>query len=149
MSEKRTAIIYVSTHHGCTKKVAEAIAAQDQVDLIDIVDQKDADISCYDRIGIAAGIAFGKYYPQMLTYLEKHMPDNKEVFFLHTAGDPKEKHNTAAKAITDQHNCKYLGTFYCKGFDTFGPFKLVGGINKNHPDQEDLANAVAFYQGLK
>ena len=25
-----------------------------------------------------------------------------------------------------------------KGYDTFGPFKLVGGIAKNHPDEKDL-----------
>lgn len=34
------------------------------------------------------------------------------------------------------------------GYDTFGPFKLVGGIAKGHPDDKDLADAVAFYKGI-
>ena len=42
-----------------------------------------------------------------------------------------------------------LGEFGCKGYDTFGPFKLVGGIAKGHPDQKDLAAARAFYRRLR
>ena len=43
---------------------------------------------------------------------------------------------------------KVIGKFGCKGYDTFGPFKLVGGIAKGHPDEEDIKNAVAFVKGL-
>ena len=42
-----------------------------------------------------------------------------------------------------------LGAFSCKGYDTFGPFKLVGGIAKGHPDERDLENARAFYRQLR
>ena len=33
--------------------------------------------------------------------------------------------------------------------DTFGPFKLVGGIAKGHPDDKDIQNAVEFVKDLK
>ena len=33
-------------------------------------------------------------------------------------------------------------------YDTFGPFKLVGGIAKGHPDEEDIKNTVEFVKGL-
>ena len=36
----------------------------------------------------------------------------------------------------------WLEKFGCKGYDTFGPFKLVGGIAKDHPNEEDMKNAV-------
>ena len=52
------------------------------------------------------------------------------------------------KKIAEEKNCRCLGVFYCKGFDTFGPFKLVGGINKNRPNTEDMEQAVPFYRGL-
>lgn len=41
-----------------------------------------------------------------------------------------------------------MGRFSCKGFDTFGPFKLIGGVAKGHPDDRDLAAAVEFYKKL-
>ena len=43
---------------------------------------------------------------------------------------------------------KIAGKFSCKGYDTFGPFKLVGGIAKGHPNDKDLADAVTFYKGI-
>ena len=41
-----------------------------------------------------------------------------------------------------------VGRVSCKGFDTFGPFKLIGGVSKGHPDGKDLAVAAEFYNGL-
>lgn len=39
-------------------------------------------------------------------------------------------------------------TFCCKGYDTFGPFKLIGGIAKGHPSAKDLDNAKTFITNL-
>ena len=36
----------------------------------------------------------------------------------------------------------------CLGYDTFGPFKWIGGIAKGHPTQEECREAAAFFQGL-
>ena len=143
-----TVIVYASTHHGNTKKLLEAIAEQEDVELLDIAENEQYDLSGYNRIGIASGIAYGKYYPQMLKFLENNLPRDKDVFYIHTAGDPRENHADSAKKIADERNCRCLGVFYCKGFDTFGPFKLVGGINKNRPNTEDMEQAVQFYRGL-
>lgn len=144
----KTAIVYVSTHHGNTKKLVDAISEKNDVTLIDAIKQKTADLSGFDLIGFASGVAYGKYYPQMLTFMENNLPENKKVFFIHTAGDPREGHNGAAKAIADKRRCACLGTYFCKGFDTYGPFKLIGGIAKGHPTEEEIKGAEAFYSKL-
>ncbi len=144
----KTAIIYVSVHHGNTKKLIDAIKSKNDVTLINAAEQKAADLTEFDLLGFASGVAYGKYYPQILTFMENNMPDNKKVFFIHTAGDPREGHNAAAKAITDKHHCECLGTYFCKGFDTYGPFKLIGGIAKGHPTDEEINGAVKFYSEL-
>ena len=38
--------------------------------------------------------------------------------------------------------------FQCPAWDTFGPFKLVGGLQKGHPDEKDLKATVEFYKNL-
>jgi hypothetical protein len=38
--------------------------------------------------------------------------------------------------------------FACKGWDTWGPFKLVGGINKGRPKEKELDMAREFAKGL-
>ena len=41
-----------------------------------------------------------------------------------------------------------VGKFSCHGYNTFGPFKLIGGTSKGHPDEKDLHNAVEFFREL-
>ena len=144
----KTAIVYASTHHGNTKKLVDAIAEKNEVTLIDAVKQKSADLNEFDRIGFASGIAYGKYYQPLLAFMEGSLPENKRVFFIHTAGDPRENQNAAAKAIADARHCDCLGTYFCKGFDTYGPFKIIGGIAKGHPTEDEIRAAVRFYDGL-
>jgi flavodoxin len=47
----KAAIIYASVHHENTKKVVEAIAGENVVDLIDATKEKERDLSGYDLIG--------------------------------------------------------------------------------------------------
>ena len=47
--------------------------------------------------------------------------------------DPADKLIILKEKKTD-----IIGKFGCKGYDTFGPFKLVGDIAKGHPDEKDL-----------
>lgn len=52
----KTILIYYSKHHGNTRKLAEAIAAAEDVTLLDASSSAEADLSGYDRIGFASGI---------------------------------------------------------------------------------------------
>ena len=144
----KTAIVYYSKHHGNTKKLLDAIAAEHEVTLIDVTAQPPADLTGYDRIGFASGIYYSSFAKQILAYAGEHLPEGKDVFFIHTAGDPRENHADSAKNIASVRNCRCLGVYFCKGFDTFGPFKLIGGINKHHPDEDEIKQAVRFYEGL-
>ena len=49
----KSVIIFASTHHGNTKKVAEYMAEGLSADLIDITRDKNPDISAYDLVGFA------------------------------------------------------------------------------------------------
>ncbi len=52
------------------------------------------------------------------------------------------------KEIAEAKEAKILGEYGCFGFDTFGPFKIVGGIKKGHPTDEEIEGAISFYQAL-
>ena len=70
------------------------------------------------------------------------------MFFIFTAGSPRESHADAVMKIAESKNCKCLGSYFCTGFDTYGPFKVVGGINTNCPTEDDLKKAVEFYEKI-
>ncbi|WP_199780061.1 NADPH-dependent FMN reductase family protein [Nocardia cyriacigeorgica] len=42
-----------------------------------------------------------------------------------------------------------VDTFTCRGFDTWLPLRIVGGIQKGHPDDDDLLAARSFAANLR
>ena len=144
----KTAIAYYSQHHGNTKKLLDAIAAREEVTLIDVVENKDADLTGFDRIGFASGIYFSAFAKQIIAFAKENLPEDKDVFYLYTHGAASGDFLKAMRQIAESKNCRELGEYHCQGYDTFGPFKLVGGIAKGHPTQDELHAAVRFYQAL-
>lgn len=144
----KTAIVYYSKHHGNTKKLLDAIAQKHEVALIDVTANPTADLSGYDRVGFASGIYYSKFHKTLLKYAAENLPNGKPVFFLYTYGAEKKGYTNAITDAVEKKHAKILGSFGCFGFNTFGPFKLIGGIAKGHPDSDDLARAVAFYEAL-
>lgn len=144
----KTAILYYSKHHGNTKQLLDAIATKNDVTLIDVTENPTTDLSEYDRIGFASGIYYSKFHKTLLQFAEKNLPDGKETFFIYTYGAKKDGYTKAITEVVKKHKAKILGEFGCFGFNTFGPFKLIGGIAKGHPDQNDFDNVLAFYKGL-
>lgn len=141
------AIIYASVHHGNTKKVVEAIAKACEVDLIDATQIKEKDLNGYDAIGFASGIYYSKYHQAVLNFASNNLPDNKKVFYICTNGGRASY--KSIEEITQRKNAVEIGRFSCKGYDTFGPWKLIGGIAKGRPNDRDLEKAVAFFKGLE
>lgn len=144
----KTAIVYFSTHHGNTKKLVEAIADRNDVTLIDVTKTPSADLTAFERIGFASGIYFSSFSKQILKFASDCLAEGKEVFFINTCGNPLGMYFDAIRKITEKKNCRELGRYQCLGFDTFGPFKLVGGIAKGHPTNEEIEGAVKFYESL-
>ena len=144
----KTAIVYYSRHHGNTKKLVDAVAAENEVQLIDVTGQPDADLSAYDRIGLASGIYFNAFAAKIMDFAREHLPENRDVFFLYTYGAPAGTFLKAIRKITSEKGCRELGEYGCRGFDTFGPFGLVGGIAKGHPTAEEIRRAADFYRRL-
>lgn len=145
----KTILIYESTHHGNTKKLVDAVAQRYGIQTVTVAQASGMDLKEYDRIGIASGVAFGKFYEAAERFAEGCLPEGKEVFFLYTCGNDSVKYANSVSAKAAARGCKVLGVYGCRGFDTFGPFKLIGGIAKGHPTQSEIDGAVDFYGNLE
>ena len=145
----KTAICYYSRHHGNTRSVLEAMAQEGETALIDVTARQSVRLEEYDCVGFASGIYGFEMHKAVVEYARQYRPQGKPVFFVYTYGGAK---GTGAKALAElarEKDCPVLGEFSCKGYDTFGPFKLVGGIAKGHPDGRDLENARQFYRNIQ
>ena len=145
----KTAIVYYSKHHGNTKKLLDAIAEADQaVDLFDVTTSSTAELSAYDRIGFASGIYYSNFAKQIISCAEAYLPEKKDVFYIYTHGAPGGNFLKAMREIAENKHCREIGEYRCQGFDTFGPFKLVGGLAKGHSTEDEIRGAVNFYLNL-
>lgn len=144
----KTAICYYSRHHGNTLAVLDAMTEGSDVDLIDVTARMAVRLDQYDRIGFASGIYFSKFSPVVVNFARQYLPEGREVFFVYTYGAPKVSLPGNITAAVKEKGCRILGQFGCRGYDTFGPFKLIGGLAKGHPDAQDLKKAKQFFEGL-
>lgn len=145
----KTAICYYSRHHGNTLKVLQAMAEEGDVDLIDVTTRQAVQLEGYDCVGFASGVYFGKFHEGVAAFVRQYLPQGKPVFFVCTYGAAKGNGFKTLTAIAGEKGCPVLGTFGCRGYDTFGPWKLVGGIAKRHPSSRDLDKARAFYREIQ
>ena len=144
----KTAIIYASTHQGNTRRLVESLAQKHDISLIDASSQTHADLYGFDLIGFASGIDFGSYYERVIRFLREDLPEGKPVFFLYTCARTSPRFTKAIRAEAEKRSARILGEFGCRGYNTYGPWKLVGGMNKGHPSQTELEAADAFFRSL-
>ena len=138
----KAAVCYCSRHHGNTRKVLEAMADEGGLDLIDVTTRQAVRLDGYDCIGFASGIYGFAFHPAVGGGGRGPEP----------ARPPAARVGAGSRAVAEiarSRGCPVLGEFGCRGYDTFGPFRLVGGIAKGRPDARDLENARAVYRGLR
>lgn len=146
----RTLIIYSSVHHGNTEKITKVIAEALHCEMLKAETVDAADIlKNYDLIGFGSGIYGGKFHKSMLELIDTlpNMPSTK-AFVYSTSGMGKKSYNNPMKSKLEEKTFKIIGEFACRGFDTFGLFKFIGGIAKGRPSSHDLQAAKTFAQKL-
>ena len=145
----RTAIIYASKHHGSTYKLIKAISEKYDIDQIDAENLHFMDLSPYDLIGFASGIDYGKFYSSVERFLKDNLPKNKRVFFLYTCAKKNSKFTECVKKEDLEKGDVIMGEYGCRGYNTYGPWKVIGGMNKNHPNECEIMSAVKFFEKIK
>jgi flavodoxin len=141
----KSLIIYISTEHKNTEKIAFQIGNKLKADVVDAGKVKIEEIENYDVVGFGSGIFYGKFHKNILRLIDG-LPKlkDKKAFVFSTSGQGKAEYNDSLKEKLVEHGFNVIGSFASKGFDTYGPLKLIGGIAKGRPNEDDLKAAEAF-----
>lgn len=144
-------IICLSIHHGNTLKIAQKMAEVFGAEIKKPNEVRIEDLIDYDLLGFGSGIYALRHHREILK-LAKNLPDMKQkpVFIFSTSGAKNGiKYHKTLREILKKKNCQILDEFNCLGWDSFGPLKLVGGINKNRPNEDDFRLAREFAEKIK
>lgn len=145
-------IILQSYHHKNTEKVASVIANVLGAEVKTSKDVDPAEVANYGLVGFGSGIYMGKHHASILKLADK-LPqgNNKTVFIFSTSGQADNMgrfHKKLHQKLEDK-GYNILDEFNCPGYDTFLFTKIVGGLQKGRPNQDDINAAQTFGEKLK
>ena len=109
------------------------------------------DLADYDLIGFGSRIYWGKHDKNLLD-LVRGLPQvkGKKAFILSTSGLRAGRiFNRQLRRRLVERGFHLISDFFCKGFDTAGLLRLIGGVNKGRPNEKDLQEAAEFARDLQ
>ncbi|MBM3199998.1 flavodoxin [Candidatus Woesearchaeota archaeon] len=146
-------VTYVSPHHHNTKTVLNAIAnvlkEKNSLKFVKVSETQEPMIKKSDLVIFGSGIYFSKHHISLLNLVDK-LPryKNKKAAIISTSGFRTIKHHSTLRKKLIEKGFRIIDEFNCKGWDTFGPLKFIGGINKGRPNEKDLWLADEFARDL-
>ena len=147
---EKICIVYDSMHNMNTEKLV--LSLKENYNDVDIIKVNNFDINAidnYPKIGLASGIYWGRFSKNIEELSDKILDsDVKNLFFIYTSGIGKVRYEKKLIKRLEEKNKICLGIFSCKGFDKYGPFKLIGGINKGKPNEKDIQNLIKFFENI-
>ncbi|MFP3988247.1 flavodoxin family protein [Streptomyces sp. E11-3] len=149
----KAVIVCASVSHGNTRRVADSMA---QVLGAKVVSPEQADLAELtgaDLVGFGSGVFYGRLHPRLTDFV-KALPTRQRgrAFVFATSGLPEMPLAPFTRPLVQLLEGKGFevdGSFSCRAFDTWAPFKLVGGIHRQRPNVGDLAAARAFAGRLR
>jgi flavodoxin len=149
----KSLIVVHSYHHNNTRKVAEVMAKVLAAQIRTPLETGSQELQGYNMIGFGAGIDSGRHYKPLLDFADDLMKvDNKHAFIFSTAGVTGEKKlakdHSKLREKLEAKGYRIVGEFQCKGFNTNSILKIIGGMNKSRPNEEDIKHAEEFAKNL-
>lgn len=150
----KSLIIYKSVFHGNTKKVAKVMADVLNAKLAEPHEIGKDHLQEYDLIGLGSGIYSIKHHKDILNFVDE-LPKmkGKKAFVFSTSGLRRirifHSFNKHLEKRLLEKGFDIVGEFSCRGFDNNGLLRLIGGINKGRPNENDLGRAREFARDLK
>ncbi|UQX04801.1 flavodoxin family protein [Streptomyces sp. RerS4] len=148
----KAVIVCASVSHGNTRRVADSMA---QVLGAKIVSPEHADLAELadaDLVGFGSGVFYSRLHPRLTDFVKGLPTGRGRAFVFATSGLPELPLSPFTRPLVQLLEGKGFevdGCFSCRAFDTWTPFRLVGGINKQRPNAGDLAAARAFAKRLQ
>lgn len=144
----------VSEHHGNTKRIAESISEVLGSEILNPYECELDQFGKYDLIGLGSGIYHSRHHKSIFRLLSHcENVSDKDSFIFSTSGFPENRHlndyNDNLISAMGGKGFNILGVFSCRGYDTWGPFGMIGGINKGHPDYKDISKAKSFAKRME
>ena len=148
----KAVIVCASVSHGKTRRVADSMAEVLGAKVASPEQADPAELAAADFVGFGSGVFYSKLHPHLTDFVKALPTRQGRAFVFATSGLPELPLAPFTRPLVqflEGKGFEVEGSFSCRAFDTWTPFKLVGGINKQRPNARDLAAARAFAARLR
>lgn len=148
----KAVIVCTSVSHGNTRRVADSMAQVLGAKVVSPEQADPAELAGTDLVGFGSGVFYGRLHRGLTDFVRALPGQRGRAFVFATSGLPEVPLAPFTRPLVrllESKGFEVDGTFSCRAFDTWAPFKVVGGINKQRPNVADLAAARAFAEQLR
>ncbi|MGW0732474.1 flavodoxin family protein [Streptomyces sp. NPDC002851] len=148
----KAVIVCTSVSHGNTRRVADSMAQVLGAKVVSPEQAGPAELADADLVGFGSGVFYSRLHPRLTDFVKALPTRRGRAFVFATSGLPEVPLAPFTRPLVrllEGKGFEVDGSFSCRAFDTWTPFKLVGGINKQRPNTGDLAAARAFAEQLR
>ncbi|AUG81256.1 flavodoxin [Kitasatospora sp. MMS16-BH015] len=148
----KTVIVCASVSHGNTRRVADSMARTLGAKVVSPEQADPAELAGADLVGFGSGVFYQRLHPSLVDLVKALPAGRGRAFVFATSGLPELPLAPFSRPLVKLLEAKGFavdGIFSCRALDTMGPFRLVGGIRKQRPNDGDLAAARAFAARLR
>lgn len=144
--QPRIGLVCASRHHGNTLRIADAMGAALNAEIMTTDAALHSGLDRFDLVGFGSGIYFGRHDRRLLRLVETLTVLPKAVLIFSTAGLPwlSPASHWPLRRRLKRCGCRILGEFSCAGYDTVGPLAWIGGLNRGRPDAGDCNRSRQF-----
>ncbi|WP_314247014.1 flavodoxin family protein [Streptomyces sp. DSM 40907] len=152
----KTLLVCSSVSHGNTRRVADAMAGVLDARVVAPDEVEVSDLPGYDLVGFGSGVFSQRMHRDLLGFVRTvprpGLRPTRRAFVFATSGLPEPAFAPFTRPLVrllEDRGFEVTDTFTCRALDTWMPFRLIGGINKQRPDEDDLIAARAFARRLR
>jgi flavodoxin len=148
----KTVIVCASVSHGNTRRVADSMAQVLDAKVVSPEQAGLTELADADLVGFGSGVFYSRLHPRLTDFVKALPIRQGRAFVFATSGLPEIPLMSFTRPLVQLLEGKGFEvdeSFSCRAFDTWTPFKLIGGINKQRPNAGDLAAARAFAGRLR
>jgi flavodoxin len=153
LARPKALLVYKSVHHQNTAQIAHGMAGVLEAECAAPADCPYDLLADVRILGVGSGVYYGRLHDELLQWV-RNLPDayahDMPVFIFTTSGLPFLANfwHWPLKHTLTKKGCRVVGEFACRGYDTWGPLWLTGGLNRRHPDERDVQRARMFAAGI-
>lgn len=139
-------IVHSSKNNSNTNKMVEYISSNIDIMMVNISDEVNINFNDFNDIVFCSGIYYGEISSSIKEWIDDNSADliGKNLFFMISSAILSVDYYKPINRFLEDKDLILKDIFHCKGYSENSPWDFSRQVGKEHPNSDDLENALFF-----